>query len=111
MVLDLHERWDGKGYPRGLAGDQIPLESRILHVADALEAMTSSRVYRDPMSTEEAMAEIAACRGTQVDPLVADVLLDLLRSGELQPEGNRECEEPESVAAEDGAAVAGSREA
>jgi diguanylate cyclase (GGDEF)-like protein/putative nucleotidyltransferase with HDIG domain len=102
MVLDLHERWDGQGYPRGLAREEIRLESRILHAADALEAMTSSRVYRDALCTEDAICEIAASRGTQIDPLVADVLLGLLRSGELCPEGNVPAAEAE-LAVVDGA--------
>src|SRR3712207_1415757 len=93
MVLDLHERFDGKGYPNGLAGEAIPLESRILHVADALEAMTSSRVYRAAMPVEDALCEIERCRGTQMDPDVAQALLDLVRDGELEVgEGDEPCE-------------------
>ena len=84
FLLHLHERFDGKGYPNGLAGTEIPLESRILHVADALEAMTSSRVYRAAMPVDEALAEIERCRGTQMDPEVAGALLELVADGELE---------------------------
>ncbi len=83
-VLNLHERYDGGGYPRGIAGEEIPLASRILHVADALEAMTSSRVYRDALPVEEALLEIERVRGTQVDPHLADALVRLVRQGELE---------------------------
>ena len=64
-----HERLDGGGYPDGLSGDAIPLACRILHVADAFDAMTSGRPYRRPMTTEEALAELRANAGTQFDPL------------------------------------------
>ena len=83
-VLYLHERWDGRGYPHGVAGEAIPLASRILHVADALEAMTSSRVYRDAMPVADAVAEIQRVSGTQVDPTVADALFAVIRDGELE---------------------------
>ena len=64
-----HERLDGGGYPDGLSGDAIPLACRILHVADAFDAMTSGRPYRRSMTTEEALAELRANSGTQFDPL------------------------------------------
>jgi diguanylate cyclase (GGDEF)-like protein/putative nucleotidyltransferase with HDIG domain len=63
-----HERWDGAGYPDGLAGDEIPLGARIIFVADAYDAMTSDRVYRTRLSTHEALAELSRCAGTQFDP-------------------------------------------
>ncbi len=85
-VLHLHERWDGTGYPGGLAGEDIPLESRLLHCADALEAMTSSRVYRSARSVAFAMEELERGRGTAFDPVIADMLLGLLRAGELRIE-------------------------
>ena len=69
-VLHHHERWDGKGYPSGLAGEQIPLEARIIGVADAFSAMTSERPYRGPMTTDEACDELERCSGKQFDPLV-----------------------------------------
>jgi diguanylate cyclase (GGDEF)-like protein len=80
-VLHLHERFDGRGYPDGLAGEEIPLESRILHCADALEAMTSSRIYRPGMEIELALAELERGAGAQFDPHVAAALIDLVREG------------------------------
>lgn len=65
-----HERWDGYGYPDGLAGDRIPLAARVLAVADTLDAMTSARAYRDALPWEAAVAEIRRCSGTQFDPTV-----------------------------------------
>jgi len=82
-VLHLHERYDGGGYPHGLAGDEIPLESRILHAADAFEAMTSSRVYRRALGVEVAMEQLERHAGCQFDPIVARALLALVREGEL----------------------------
>jgi diguanylate cyclase (GGDEF)-like protein/PAS domain S-box-containing protein len=82
-VLSHHERWDGKGYPRGLSGEAIPLVSRILAVADAYDAMTEQRPYREPLSSVEAFAEIERCAGTQFDPFVARVFLEMARAGRL----------------------------
>jgi diguanylate cyclase (GGDEF)-like protein len=79
-VLAHHERVDGTGYPNGLAGTEIPLEARILAVADAYEAMTSDRVYRSAMSAEEARAELERCAGTQFDRRVVDAFLRVLAS-------------------------------
>jgi diguanylate cyclase (GGDEF)-like protein len=87
-VLHLHERFDGHGYPGRLAGQEIPLESRILHCADALEAMTSSRVYRSALPTEVALAELEDGAGTQFDPGLVGVLVDLVRSGRLVVRGS-----------------------
>jgi len=67
-ILHHHERLDGKGYPDGLAGDRIPLEARILAVADAYDAMTSARAYRQALSHEAAIAELRRSAGTQLDP-------------------------------------------
>jgi diguanylate cyclase (GGDEF)-like protein len=67
-VLHHHERWDGSGYPDGLAGDEIPLGARIVFVADAFDAMTYGRLYRAPLAREEALAEIERCAGAQFDP-------------------------------------------
>lgn len=67
-VLSHHERWDGKGYPRGLSGDDIPLVSRIITVADAYEAMTAVRTYKEAFSNEKAIEELKRCSGTQFDP-------------------------------------------
>jgi len=67
-VLHHHERWDGAGYPRGKAGEKIPLEARILAIADSFDAMTSTRPYRTPRQVEDALAELERCAGTQFDP-------------------------------------------
>jgi diguanylate cyclase (GGDEF)-like protein len=74
-VLHHHERWDGSGYPDGLAGDAIPLGARIIFVADAFDAMTSSRLYRTPMPREAALAEVERCAGAQFDPEVVAAFL------------------------------------
>ena len=65
-----HERWDGRGYPDGLAGERIPLAARVLAVADTLDAMTSTRAYRAALHWDAAVAEIRRCSGTQFDPAV-----------------------------------------
>jgi two-component system cell cycle response regulator len=70
LVRSSHERWDGAGYPDGLAGDTIPLGARIVAVADAFDAMTSGRPYRAAISHEDALAELQRCAGTQFDPTV-----------------------------------------
>ncbi|MHB8858553.1 MAG: HD domain-containing phosphohydrolase [Thermoleophilia bacterium] len=73
-----HERFDGKGYPYGLAGESIPLAARILSVADSYEAMTSDRPYRQALSDEQAVTELVRCCGTQFDPGVVDSFLKSL---------------------------------
>jgi hypothetical protein len=70
-----HENWDGSGYPDGLAGDQIPLASRIIMFGDTIDAMTSERPYRRPLSADDVRAEVLRCRGRQFDPFIADRLL------------------------------------
>lgn len=77
-VIAHHERPDGSGYPLGLRGDAIPLEARVLAVADAYEAMTVDRVYRGALPVETARAELRRCAGTQFDPRVVDVFLTAL---------------------------------
>jgi HD-GYP domain-containing protein (c-di-GMP phosphodiesterase class II) len=76
-VLYHHERWDGGGYPTGRRGPEIPIEARVLAVADAFDAMTSARPYRRRLSIGDALAEIDRCAGTQFDPDVARVFLEL----------------------------------
>jgi putative nucleotidyltransferase with HDIG domain len=76
-----HERFDGRGYPDGLAGDDIPLESRIILVADAFEAMTSDRPYRKAPGPEVAVAELRRHAGTQFDPQVVAALCRVLDRG------------------------------
>ena len=70
-----HERWDGTGYPDGLAGEMIPLISRIITFADTIDAMTSERPYRRTMSEDEVRSEIVRCRGSQFDPTITDRIL------------------------------------
>ena len=74
-ALTHHERWDGKGYPKGLSGEDIPLFSRIICIADAYEAMTSDRPYRKAMKAQDAIAELRRCSGTQFDPKLVDVFI------------------------------------
>jgi HD-GYP domain-containing protein (c-di-GMP phosphodiesterase class II) len=78
IVRASHERWDGHGYPDGLAGEAIPLAARIISACDALDAMTSDRPYRRAMSLLAARSELSRCSGTQFDPLVVAALLSVL---------------------------------
>ncbi len=83
LILSHHERWDGSGYPRGIAGEEIPMGSRVLAVVDALESMTSERPYRPARRRDEAMAEIRREAGRQFDPAVVEALIRVLeREGE-----------------------------
>jgi putative nucleotidyltransferase with HDIG domain len=75
VVRASHERWDGGGYPDGLAGDEIPVEARIVSCCDTYSAMTTTRSYRRAMSEEDAIAELRASAGTQLDPQVVEVLI------------------------------------
>ena len=75
-VLYHHERFDGTGYPFGLSGIEIPLEARIIAVADAYDAMTSDRVYRLALSHQAALQELQRCSGTQFDPKIVDATLN-----------------------------------
>ena len=73
-VLHHHERWDGRGYPDRLTGDQVPAGARIIAVADAWDAMTTERCYRKPLSVSATVAELWRCAGTQFDPEVVKAL-------------------------------------
>src|SRR2546421_3189128 len=84
-VLYHHERWDGAGYPSGRSGEEIPLEARVLAVADAFDAMTSDRPYRPALSREDALAEVERCSGTQFDPQIVRVFLELFAEAEQLP--------------------------
>jgi HD-GYP domain-containing protein (c-di-GMP phosphodiesterase class II) len=84
LVAAHHERWDGHGYPRGLAQEAIPLEARILAVADAYDAMTSPRAYHQPLTREEARTELRRCAGSQFDPTVVAAFLSVLEEQEQQ---------------------------
>ena len=84
-VFAHHEQLDGSGYPLGLESEEIPLEARVLAVADAYEAMTSERPYSAALSHAEAAAELRRCAGTQFDPQVVEALLAALPRAERQP--------------------------
>jgi HD-GYP domain-containing protein (c-di-GMP phosphodiesterase class II) len=74
-VYHHHEQYDGTGYPLGLKGEEIPIEARILAVADTYDAMTSNRAYRKALSHEIAVAELRRCSGTQFDPRIVAVFI------------------------------------
>ena len=80
IVKHHHERYDGHGYPSRLAGKDIPYLARIVAVADTFDAMTSKRSYRQALDFDYTMNEIERCKGTQFDPEIADVFLDILRN-------------------------------
>ncbi len=87
IILDIrhhHEWWNGRGYPDGLRGEEIPLGARILNVADSYDAMTSSRAYHEAMNEEEARSELIRCRGAQFDPGLVDVFLEILEEEAAQ---------------------------
>jgi len=73
LILTHHERWDGKGYPQGLFGEEIPLLSRILSIADSYDAMTKDRIYRKAFSKQEALAKIKQNAGEQFDPVIVEI--------------------------------------
>lgn len=89
-VIGHHERYDGNGYPRKIAGEDIPLSARILCIADSFDAMISKRSYKKPYSVEFALNEIESQRGRQFDPRLADLFVKMVRSGEIVPNQNQE---------------------
>ena len=84
VVAEHHERWDGRGYPAGLSGEEIDFNARVVAVADAFDAMTSERPYRPAAGYEDAAAELERCAGTQFDP---EVVLTFLRAPRARLEG------------------------
>jgi len=82
LVKGHHERYDGAGYPDGLKGDAIPIESRIVSVLDAYDAMTSDRPYRKSQGKEWAIEELNRCAGTQFDPDVVESFISILGEAE-----------------------------
>ncbi len=80
-VLFHHERWDGSGYPAGLSGRRIPIEARILAIADAFDAMISARPYRPALTHEHALGEVEAGAGTQFDPVAAELFVETWAAG------------------------------
>jgi diguanylate cyclase (GGDEF)-like protein/PAS domain S-box-containing protein len=75
-ILEHHERWDGMGYPRGIKGEDISIQARIISIADSFDAMTQARPYKEPISEEQAIEEILTCAGTQFDPTIARVFVE-----------------------------------
>lgn len=88
-IRNHHEKWDGRGYPDGLAGEQIPLTARIIAIADSYDAMTSNRPYRDAMGMEKVYNEFIRCAGTQFDPHLADVFVKMLRRNNATSIGDK----------------------
>ena len=76
-VLYHHERWDGRGYPTRVPAASTPVEARLVALADAYDAMTSDRPYRDALTDEEALGELARCAGTQFDPMLAATCVEV----------------------------------
>lgn len=87
-----HERFDGKGYPEGLSGFDIPEVARIIAVADSYDAMSSDRSYRKSLSQEEIISELTKGKGTQFDPKFADIMISIMKEDEerSQKEGGNE---------------------
>jgi len=77
-ILHHHERFDGTGYPEGIKGEEIPLESRILAIADSYDAMTSLRPYRPTLKMQDAIAELRQCAGTQFDPKLVKAFCEVI---------------------------------
>jgi HD-GYP domain-containing protein (c-di-GMP phosphodiesterase class II) len=90
-IASHHERYDGRGYPQGLKGENIPIEGRLLAVVDTFDAVLSDRPYRNGASLEVAVSELVTHAGTQFDPRLVGAFLDVLRSGavDLQEMYNR----------------------
>jgi HD-GYP domain-containing protein (c-di-GMP phosphodiesterase class II) len=86
-VLSHHEWWDGSGYPEGRRGRSIPLEARLLAIADAFDAMTSPRPYRQVLTAERALYEIDGCAGTQFDPDLACLFVEIWSSQRVAAAG------------------------
>lgn len=79
-----HERWDGKGYPRGLGGEDIPMMARIVQIADAYDAMVARRAYNEPRTHDDAVAELRREAGKQFDPRLVEAFLDTFSDGRLK---------------------------
>ena len=80
-----HERWDGRGYPEGLKGEEIPYVARIICCADCIDAMATRRVYKEPIPIEEIAKEFERCSGTNFDPDIAKVVINMIHTGKLKP--------------------------
>ena len=86
IVRSCHEHWDGSGYPDGLAGEEIPLVARIVCCCDAFSAMTTDRPYRRALSVDAALDELRACAGSQFDPTIVRVLVDVIEKSGVERE-------------------------
>ncbi len=93
FIYSHHERWDGKGYPRGLKGEEIPLEGRLLAVADTFDAILSHRPYRKGASLQSAVDELVKYRGVQFDPMIVDIFLRVLKEGKVDIKGMYDLDE------------------
>lgn len=91
-VLSHHERYDGKGYPRGISKEEIPVLGRILCIADSFDAMTSSRSYKEPYSIEYSISELERNKGSQFDPKLVDLFILLIKEGKIHIQGNEKAE-------------------
>jgi HD-GYP domain-containing protein (c-di-GMP phosphodiesterase class II) len=83
LILHHHEMWDGRGYPAGLKGENIPLGARIVAVTDAFDAMTTDRCYRKGMPAERALGNLERFAGTQFDPGIVGMFAEFMRAEEL----------------------------
>ncbi len=83
LIRHHHERYDGKGYPDGLKGDEIPLGARIIGLAETIDGLLSGSTYREPLSLKETINEIKRCAGTQFDPNLVQVAIRLLETGRI----------------------------
>lgn len=83
-IMGHHERYDGKGYPRGIVGENIPIEARCLCIVDAFDAMTTDRPYRKALSVDQALYELKLCSGTQFDPQLVDTFVRLFEEGKIE---------------------------
>lgn len=91
IVIGHHERWDGRGYPRGLSKTDIPVGARCMAIADSFDAIASRRAYKNPVPVADSIAEIERCLGTQFDPEIGRVFVDLVRSGEIDTSNYNNC--------------------
>lgn len=89
-ILTHHERWDGKGYPLGLKGEEIPLVARIISVVDAYDTMTHNKIYKKAKAKEEAINELRRCAGTQFDSNIVEAFCNLIemQKNSLKPSFN-----------------------